>query len=65
MRIIVTGGGTGGHVYPALAFISYLKKVTPSTEVLYIGTEKGLESKIVPQAGLSFETIDVQGLKRS
>ena len=47
MRIIITGGGTGGHIYPALAFLKYLEKVEPDTEVLYIGTKKGLEAKIV------------------
>ena len=46
MRIIITGGGTGGHIYPALAFLKYLEKVEPDTEVLYIGTKKGLEAKL-------------------
>lgn len=65
MRIIVTGGGTGGHIYPALAFVRYLKEVDKDTEILYIGTKKGLESKIVPAAGLDFKTVEVQGFKRS
>ena len=65
MRIIITGGGTGGHIYPALAFIKYLKNIEPNSEVLYIGTEKGLESKIVPRAGIALKTVDIQGLRRS
>ncbi|GFH42409.1 UDP-N-acetylglucosamine--N-acetylmuramyl-(pentapeptide) pyrophosphoryl-undecaprenol N-acetylglucosamine transferase [Lactococcus hodotermopsidis] len=65
MKIIVTGGGTGGHIYPALSFIHYLKTVEPDVSVLYIGTEKGLESKIVPENGIAFKTVDVQGFKRS
>lgn len=65
MRIIITGGGTGGHIYPALAFLKYLEKVEPDTEVLYIGTKKGLEAKIVPQAGIKLKTVDIQGLRRS
>lgn len=65
MKIIVTGGGTGGHIYPALAFINYLKAVEPDSEILYVGTERGLESRIVPDAGLAFKTIDVQGFRRS
>ncbi len=64
-EIIITGGGTGGHIYPALAFLKYLEKVEPDTEVLYIGTKKGLEAKIVPQAGIKLKTVDIQGLRRS
>ncbi|MFV0556162.1 MAG: undecaprenyldiphospho-muramoylpentapeptide beta-N-acetylglucosaminyltransferase [Lactovum sp.] len=65
MRIMLTGGGTGGHIYPALAFAKYLKQVEPDLEILYVGTEKGLESKIVPAEGYNFKTIDIQGLRRS
>ena len=65
MKIIVSGGGTGGHIYPALSFINYLKTVEPDVSVLYIGTEKGLEAKIVPENGIDFKTIDIQGFKRS
>ena len=65
MKIIVSGGGTGGHIYPALSFINYLKTVEPDVSVLYIGTQKGLESKIVPENGIDFKTIDIQGFKRS
>ena len=43
MRVLVTGGGTGGHIYPALAVIRALQEVDDQLEVLYIGTEKGLE----------------------
>lgn len=65
MKIIVSGGGTGGHIYPALSFIKYLKTVDPNLSVLYIGTQKGLESTIVPENGIDFKTIDIQGFKRS
>jgi UDP-N-acetylglucosamine--N-acetylmuramyl-(pentapeptide) pyrophosphoryl-undecaprenol N-acetylglucosamine transferase len=65
MRLIVTGGGTGGHIYPALAFVKYLMSVEPDSQILYVGTEKGLESKIVPATGLDFKTIDIQGFRRS
>ncbi|AYG00647.1 undecaprenyldiphospho-muramoylpentapeptide beta-N-acetylglucosaminyltransferase [Lactococcus allomyrinae] len=65
MRIIITGGGTGGHIYPALAFINYLKTVEPDSKILYVGTTRGLENKIVPAAGIDFQTVDVQGFKRS
>lgn len=65
MRIAISGGGTGGHIYPALALIRELKKQQPDAEFLYIGTEKGLENKIVPREGIPFETIDITGFKRS
>lgn len=64
MKIVVSGGGTGGHIYPALALMRYLEKDTP-VEFLYVGTERGLESKIVPQAGYAFTSIKIQGLRRS
>ena len=65
MRLIVSGGGTGGHIYPALALIERLKQVEPDTEVLYVGTTRGLENKIVPDAGIKLETMRMQGFKRS
>lgn len=64
MKIVLTGGGTGGHIYPALAIGTYMQEQDTSTELLFIGTEKGLESKIVPQAGIAFETINITGFKR-
>ncbi|WP_311407131.1 undecaprenyldiphospho-muramoylpentapeptide beta-N-acetylglucosaminyltransferase [Liquorilactobacillus uvarum] len=65
MRLLVSGGGTGGHIYPALALIDAVKKSEPSSEVLYVGTHKGLENKIVPDAGIPFKTVKIQGFKRS
>lgn len=64
MKILVTGGGTGGHIYPALAFIRYVEKIDPSAEFLYVGTHRGLENKIVPETGIPFKTIKIQGFKR-
>ena len=51
MKILVTGGGTGGHIYPALALIDRIKELHKDTEFLYVGTHRGLESKIVPPSG--------------
>lgn len=65
MRLMVSGGGTGGHIYPALALIKQVKENEPNSEILYIGTQKGLESKIVPNSGIDFKTINIQGFKRS
>lgn len=64
-RIVLSGGGTGGHIYPALALHRSLEMKYPAMESLYIGTEKGLEATIVPKEGLEFASVDIQGLKRS
>lgn len=65
MKIVVSGGGTGGHIYPALSFIHEVKKQHPNVDVLYIGTKKGLESAIVPRENIPFHAIDISGFKRS
>ncbi len=64
MRIVLTGGGTGGHVYPALAAARYIKEQEPGAEILFMGTQKGLESQIIPEAGFPLETITSRGLSR-
>lgn len=64
MKILLTGGGTGGHIYPALAIGKYMQQQDPSTELLYIGTERGMESKIVRRADVPFESIEITGFKR-
>ena len=65
MRLMVSGGGTGGHIYPALALIKQVQEQDPSSKILYVGTHKGLESRIVPDKGIPFKTIKIQGFKRS
>ncbi|MCL1848325.1 MAG: undecaprenyldiphospho-muramoylpentapeptide beta-N-acetylglucosaminyltransferase [Clostridiales bacterium] len=60
-RVIVTGGGTGGHIYPALAIADGIKKRWPDTDVRYIGGRGGMESRIVPQAGYPFWGISAEG----
>ncbi|MBC1520454.1 undecaprenyldiphospho-muramoylpentapeptide beta-N-acetylglucosaminyltransferase [Listeria aquatica] len=65
MKIVLTGGGTGGHIFPALAFIRECKKEYPDAEFLYIGTSKGLEADLVPREGIAFEAIEITGFKRS
>ncbi|MFD2443429.1 undecaprenyldiphospho-muramoylpentapeptide beta-N-acetylglucosaminyltransferase [Bacillus sp. CGMCC 1.16607] len=64
MRIVVSGGGTGGHIYPALALIHEIQKKSKEIEFLYIGTHDGLESKIVPREKILFKTIHITGFKR-
>jgi len=65
MRVILTGGGTGGHIYPALSIAGSLKKIDSQVEVLYIGSADGLEGEIVPTSGFEFKSIKVSGFKRS
>ncbi|MCD8509651.1 MAG: undecaprenyldiphospho-muramoylpentapeptide beta-N-acetylglucosaminyltransferase [Bacillus sp. (in: Bacteria)] len=65
MKVLVTGGGTGGHIYPALALIRTIQKNNNTAEYLYIGTENGLESKIVPKENIPFKTVHITGFKRS
>lgn len=65
MKVIVSGGGTGGHIYPALSIIHEIKKQEPNAEFLYIGTRKGLEFEIVQKEGIPFKAIDITGFKRS
>lgn len=65
MRVMISGGGTGGHIYPALALIERLKQRGLLDDVLYVGTKRGLESRIVPDQGIAFETLEIQGFKRS
>lgn len=65
MKILMTGGGTGGHIYPALAFIEYVKQVDPKAEFMYVGAKRGLENKILPQTVIPFKTLQIQGFKRS
>src|ERR1035438_4464709 len=63
MRIIRAGGGTGGHVIPALAIAQELKKRFDA-EVLFIGTARGIETRLVPQAGFPLELIKVGALNK-
>ncbi|MHB8926952.1 MAG: undecaprenyldiphospho-muramoylpentapeptide beta-N-acetylglucosaminyltransferase [Bacillota bacterium] len=64
MRTLIAGGGTGGHINPALAIARVLAEQDPKGEILYVGTRGGLEADLVPRAGLAFATIDVKGILR-
>lgn len=64
MKYLITGGGTGGHIYPALAIAWEIKRQNKDAEILYVGTDKGLESELVPKEGFEFKTIRVQGMPR-
>jgi len=64
MKVIVSAGGTGGHIYPALAIIDKIKEKEPKTEFLYIGTHNRMEKDIVPEKGIPFKTIEIYGFNR-
>lgn len=64
MKIIVAGGGTAGHINPAIAISKQMIKEEPSTEILFIGTKKGLETDLVSKAGFKITFIDVDGFVR-
>lgn len=64
MKYLITGGGTGGHIYPALAIANEIKDKDKNAEILYVGTEKGLEAELVPKEGIDFRTIRVKGMPR-
>jgi len=65
MKVIVTGGGTGGHIYPALAIADKIKEMQPDSEILYVGNEVGLEKDIVPKTGYPFRMVTAMWLDRS
>ncbi len=65
MRIVLSGGGTGGHIYPAIAIANFIKEKEPDTEFLFVGNEGGMEARLVPRAGYDIRYIRVQGLRRS
>lgn len=65
MKIILSGGGTGGHIYPALTIADQIKKLHPEAEICFVGTKQGLEKDIIPRYGYPLKFIEVAGFKRS
>ncbi len=64
MRVIITCGGTGGHITPALAIADIIKQNAPRAEILFVGGERGMERELVSAAGYDIRTLCVQGLSR-
>ena len=62
---MLAGGGTGGHLYPAVAIAEGLRRVQPDAEILFVGTRRGLECRVLPEAGWQLKTIAVRGLRRA
>ena len=65
MKVLLAGGGTAGHINPALAIAGYIKKKRPETEFLFIVNRDGMEQRLVPQAGFDIKSITISGFKRS
>lgn len=64
MRVLLSGGGTAGHINPALAIASKIKKEHPDAEIAFVGTPKGMENKLVTRAGYPIYHVDVKGFSR-
>ena len=63
-RIVIAGGGTGGHIFPAVAVANALKKAEPGVDILFIGAEGKMEMEKVPQAGFDITGLDIVGFDR-
>src|SRR3954470_5259759 len=64
-KVIIAGGGTGGHIFPAIAVANALKKIEPAIEILFVGAKGKIEMEKVPQAGYKIEGLDIAGFNRS
>ena len=64
MKVLFAGGGTGGHLYPAVAMAGELRKLVPDVEISFAGTTGGIEATEVPRLGFRLHLIPVRGLKR-
>lgn len=65
LRVIIAGGGTGGHIFPAIAIANAIKKLAPATEILFVGAIAKMEMEKVPQAGYKIVGLDIAGFNRS
>lgn len=65
MRVIMAGGGTGGHIYPALAIARGILSRWSQAKIIFVGTKEGMEHEIIPESGFELRTISAQGLNRS
>lgn len=65
MRVIISAGGTGGHIYPAISIINKIKEKEPNSEILYIGTTDRMECEIIPKLNIKYVGIEMKGLKKN
>ena len=64
MKVIISAAGTAGHINPAIAIANIIKSKEKDSEIIFIGTERGLEKELVPRAGYKLKTIDAYGLSK-
>ena len=64
MRVILAGGGTGGHIYPAITIAGEFRRRAPQTELLFIGGKRGLEAELIPKEGFRLITLHLEGIPR-
>ena len=64
MKIIISAGGTGGHIYPALAILKKIEEKEKNVEILYIGTHNRMEKDIIPAHNIPFKSIEIYGFNR-
>lgn len=65
MKILIAGGGTGGHIYPGIAVAEELRRLRPDAQFLFVGSDRGLEGRVVPEAGFALETLPARGVVRT
>ena len=63
-RVIISGGGTGGHIFPAISIANALRKIDPETDILFVGAEGRMEMEKIPAAGYEIIGLPVAGLNR-
>ena len=64
LRVIISGGGTGGHIFPAIAIANALKGINPENEFLFVGANGRMEMEKVPSAGYKIEGLNISGIQR-
>ena len=64
MKVIIAAAGTGGHINPALAIANKIKQEEKNSEIIFVGTDRGLENDLVPRAGYELKKIDAYGFNR-
>ncbi|HSD94487.1 MAG TPA: glycosyltransferase, partial [Syntrophales bacterium] len=63
MKIVIAGGGTGGHLFPGVAIAEEFRRRSKENDVLFIGTKRGIEARVLPQIGFPLATLEVEGVK--
>ena len=63
MKVIIAGGGTGGHLFPGIAVAREIQRRDPQSKILFVGAEQGIETKIVPKEGFELRTLTIGGVK--